>query len=847
MKKLICLLLAITTCAWAQLEPFPQYIDHHKFVQLQPEQQRQFLLSLMETLAEMEQAALEEGRLQPANVMTKRQVQVQKMKEILNRFTSSMAIPNAYAQGTPEVDTRFCQKSTFDELKRGAFNPERTCTYGGYTSTMTMYQNKPICVRPACSPNLAIQKAHNDYAQLNTSCGVSSMACNPALYGVGSASGKPSCVQLDVVQADGSWKEIGHNASLSCLMVVASDPNKDQRLQRVADEIAKCDSKAASEFNQLLQMVTNACICGESAFGEGAPPHLRSFDKGYVRYMSSHRTCYSLLSSTAMITEKINPVSCNQQLFPTNFDQFKTDIATFKNYTARVDGLIRRDQNTSSVNLTKRMEAMKNWTQGRIVSGSVNSSTANRRIVNSSAINIDEVAQYAFNDETKQRHCPLQFPNTLPFECQVTGSALKGSDKSTAVSAEVKFRIAGRSEFGALPSGKTATVSWKIGDQPATEATGLTLSKTFPEAEGAGPFQVSVSATVSGQTAPVTCSVSINTTVAQPLTGCAVQGEVVANISADNKLTITTPTVTPVPENAIPGEVKFIFGNDANAAPVAAMENIPLPADDSVPNQVVEFNFQAVMTSEGQTFKCPGKAKYTPPTPVPQAQSCSISSAAIAAITGKADKVKFDAAVTASQPLKEGEVIKWEVPGATIPAPSQALTLAIAEISKPTAAIDVKARIMKGETQVADCGTKKVEPPTPVKSPEEVAAKCEITATAANPTPDGKVIITANAVLTAEGKSGEKFDWTAPEEKKDKGASESFQITAPKEDTKIKITATAKYKVNNEDKTANCSQEVPVKKAAAPAATGGGGPAMPQQQPMQMPMQMPDIFIQGIR
>ncbi|MCE3013320.1 MAG: hypothetical protein LW878_09680, partial [Proteobacteria bacterium] len=192
----------------ARVQPFQQYIDHYQFTQLSSTEQKAFLISVMETMAEMEQEVIDADKILTQDHMQKMQLREKKkalnqLKEIFEQFSQNVSIPSAYAN----AGTQYCSPSAVATLRNKHIKKPNeefvTCMYGTYMSNMVQNGNSRYCARPACSGNPEFANAHNNAARA-AGCSPAQMVCNPSIYGTNTQTRRASCVTLDFAGPNGS-------------------------------------------------------------------------------------------------------------------------------------------------------------------------------------------------------------------------------------------------------------------------------------------------------------------------------------------------------------------------------------------------------------------------------------------------------------------------------------------------------------------------------------------------------------------------------------------------------------------------------------------------------------------
>lgn len=664
-RLVLCLVLLssmlIARPVVAQSPYFDEFIDHAKFVRLPPQEQRDFLLALMQTVADMEQKAIQAGKHNaPIEEKTVHQRRWEQVKKALESFTRQLSLENAYAQAAPPyAQTCFSpgQSSAVPVRENGQ---PATCLFGSYRSTYVRSGTTTYCQRPGCSINSEIRAEYARIASLG-SCNKQQMACNPALFGYdnsGTRNQKPTCVQLDV-QVGGSRVNSVHNASLSCLIAVTNDENSTTRLDNIATAI-KNSRATAEEFNKLLHSITNLCICdGEVGTDAEVPAYLRDMSNSYSQYISDHRTCNALLSQTSLVLQKVAAQGgdrCVKALLPENITNLSQDLSFINNFSSHFHKLARGGTGDASQRLTPAQinSALAQYRARWVVTADtqVNASASEvRRVAADEAL--DNVAEYitasnalkARSDTNANRWCPLRFPDPevprTAATCTISAtSATRAEDGKVTVAATVAFT--GLAE-GVTPSG----IVWKANNAVVAEQTGLTLSAPDLTEIAADAANVPVEATFTpegGQ--PITCSGTAAFAAAEPdAPACALAiGDLTPHTDGKFKATVTA-TFTTINPDAITWTPNDVASGTAGTVDRSREVVFNAPTGDAAREVIVSI----VSTTGTQRAEC--TQRKTLPAAAETAQ-CTLE---ISAVPGNDGKYSVRASLTNTTSTTEPE------------------------------------------------------------------------------------------------------------------------------------------------------------------------------------------------
>ncbi len=654
----------------AQSPYFDEYIDHAKFVRLPPQEQRDFLVALMQTVADLEQKAIQAGQQKAPNdeAKTVHQRRWEQVKKALENFTRQLGVENAYAQATPSyAQTCFSPgQSSAVPVKENGKNV--SCLFGSYRSTYVRSGSTTYCQRPGCSINPEIRAEYARIANLG-SCTKQQMACNPALFGYdnsGTRGQKPTCVQLDV----GGVNSV-HNASLSCLIAVTNDQNSTQRLDNIATAI-KNNRSTAEEFNKLLHSITNLCICdGEVGTDADVPAYLQDMSNTYSQYISDHRTCNALLSQTSLVLQKIQAQgggSCVTALLPQNVSRLSQDLSFINNFSSHFHKLARGANGTAEQRLTPAQinSALVQYRARWVVTADtqVNASASDvKRVAADEAL--DNVADYitrsnelkARSSTDVNRWCPLNFPDPeVPLQTLTCTISAATSTRA----ADGKVSVAATVTVNGLAEGVTASnIVWKANNAVVAEQTGLTLSAANIEGIAADAANVPVVATYTPQGGqPVTCEgTAAFAAAAEPVT-CTLALTAVTKIEGQEKYTVTAT----IPET-VTGTITSITWNPSEEQGTSETNARSRVVIVSKPESGTTLNVTAaVVTSTTPNCNCTGTAEI-PAVVAATTEACTLVPSVV-----KTNDGKYSVSMTISnsgQEAPEGEPTYTGLPFST--------------------------------------------------------------------------------------------------------------------------------------------------------------------------------------
>jgi hypothetical protein len=606
----------------AQSPYFDQYIDQAKFLQLSPQDQRQFLLALMQTVADLEQKAIQSGRhLSPAEAKkTVHQQRWEQVKKALNSFQQLIVIPEAHAVDRSYDDTCHSpsQKYATRVVRRPGFPlPEepQTCLFGSYRSTYVQSGNplQTYCQRPSCSIDPQIRLEYDRIAQNGEGggCKKSQMACNPALFGYESGN-KATCVQLDVTH-NGLMVNAVQNASLACLIAVTNDANQETRLNNIVTEL-KRNQAAATEFNRLLHTITNLCICDGSVGTDArVPPYLKDMSNDYSQYIKDHRTCNALLSQTSLVLKKIHDnggSSCVSELLPQNVERLSQDLSYINEYSSRFYKLIGSNFTPGSIPKAEIYRAIGRYNARWVVDNATQITPEPedgvRRVAPDAAL--DNVADYiSKRTELKNRSaadqnkwCPLSFP--MPDAPQVNINCTIASSSGTRTDNKVSLNAV--ASLGPLPTGVTQTsVAWTVNGVVLADQTAANLAAQNLESIPATLASVPVQATFTlSSGAPVVCSGAVPLPPA-PVVNCEIT-PTVTYVETDANVSVTVAPTNATTVVTIGSDSPIAANNNAFAAKVpiargSVTVNATIPAANGNPE--IKCSKDVTLTAPPQT------------------------------------------------------------------------------------------------------------------------------------------------------------------------------------------------------------------------------------------------------
>jgi hypothetical protein len=602
--------LLITRPVVAQSPYFEQYIDHAKFIKLSPRDQRDFLVALMQTVADLEQKAILSGRhLAPAEAKkTVHQQRWEQVKKALVRLQQLVVVSAAHADPVrPYRET--CHESTQRSAQpvmkdNDAFSrtPE-TCLFGSYRSTYVTSNGQTYCQRPSCSIDETVRSEYDKFAQQG-GCTKNQMACNPALFGRG-VDTKPTCVDIDIKTGPNSEVNNVQNASLACLIAVTNDPNKVNRLTNIANSI-KNDRDIAIEFNMLLHTISNLCICdGEVGNDAGVPDYLKDMSNSYSEYVKDHRTCNALLSQTSLVLKNLSAPGggrCAAELLPQNLSGLSTDLEYIDNFSTRFHKLASGSDDSSRPLTEQEIKLAMVRYRARWVDATTEPGVGVTTVRGDVALdNVQEYKTHADTLKTSGRWCPLAFPDPeslVDYQCQITGAtARRGEDRKVTVTATA--RITGLAEGVVVDSGlvwkvNSAVVDGQVGPtlslpglEIEAEATGVPVEATYSPRAGESISCPAVNASFEQPEQEQSCELSLSSVT-------KVEGQdnynVTANIPDMVTGTFRTVTWTPAQEGT------------ADALAKTRVLIVPKPADNA------KILVSATVVTSVKTYECRGEA-----------------------------------------------------------------------------------------------------------------------------------------------------------------------------------------------------------------------------------------------
>lgn len=827
----------------ARVQPFQQYIDYYQFTQLSSTEQKAFILSVMETMAEMEQEVIDADKILTQDHMQKMQLREKKkalnqIKQIFEQFSQNLSMPTAFARaGSNAAAPQYCSQNAINSLRdkhlKTSTNEFVTCMYGTYMSNMVQNGNSKYCVRPACSGNPEFANAHNNAAR-TAGCSPAQMVCNPSIYGKNTQTQKASCVTLDFAGTiPGTFENIAHNVSLACLMEVTNDPNSDARLSAIAESIINPSSgtkeAAASNFNRMLSIITNVCLCGDVGFdGKSLNSYEQDFDPSYVQYLNGHRSCNALLSQMQLLTNKIsqNANYCTQNTFlPPNLANFSSTLREFSAFSNRVNDYMRtRDPSWDPKNLSHRSRAMRLLKERWIVSDGSGLDGTKQIVTASEAL--DRVFNQQQVNSWKSGLCPMRIdPPTTPIlptpaapTCTLTvNSKERPQPTSLTVNATALVKDAAGTELG-------ATFAWKLGDRTIESQTSKTFASSVPVEAATNEFSLSATATVAGQASPINCEAETITTEATPdpptpvEPTCTLSATTGTFTIADGKFAFSAiPTATANPANT-PGALAWFQGEtEVNPGALSAA------ADATSVTLVGKFKRQpgTPITCGSVTFT---KAD-TPQTGPKPPKSCTVTISSPKADTpapaaGAAYQVRGSVSIVDEQgdqiadnsPVR----IKWKLNGAEVTGQTST------SFSGSSPSKEVKLSAQVNDISCEQTVVVTTEPPA---APEVEKKACDLSVTQA---PTGPGLFSVEASVAPVPDEGQSVTFS--------GMSELKLVEGMKDVARGNIagiaqaqkkTIKASYKAGGKD--LECQKEIEIPAAQA------SGPVGPGQQPFVPP------------
>lgn len=587
MKVLFSLLLALglvlPASAKAQIDSLGfSVIDYKTFLELERKDQHAYLKLIMRTVAEME-----------ATVGVK-SLEEQKQVQVLRQLLNQLIIAEAYAAQAQAAEA---------------------CLYAGWFSTYERVGGKQVCRRPQLSKDSGVRQ---NYQRTQRHCPSSKQACNPDIFGADSA-GKPICVNTNKVH--------DHNASLACL-IEFEELDASQRANRLDQMITRLerDPKAATTFNKVVQTIFNTCVCQQNAANDG---HNVQIAQGYFDYMKGKRTCYSLLTQTQHIANRLkgkNTINACWVINRENVDVLARDLSALSEFSNNVSSMIRPgvgEPATSYENVLAKHPNQFLYTRGDSDSkwtgldGITPLDNCLEKLKNPNG-NIECVLP-----EGQQigglSHCPLVIPPPVSMTCSiaVTPGMLEGQDMNFSATLTLSDATA------SITDNK---VSWTLdGATPQTTEGTVTFTGKVP-APG-GKARVGLSAKLKVGERELTCRAANDehtAIVSKTITACKIADGASAKI--ENGKLIVTATVEPQPAG-LAITTKWKFGAEEKETP-----EFTAPAEQTGPVSIT-----AMVTSTDDPAKsnvtCEAAiplpaAEETPPpaTVTPETGTCLIQS-----------------------------------------------------------------------------------------------------------------------------------------------------------------------------------------------------------------------------
>ncbi len=813
----------------AQSPYFNEYVDYQKFVSLDPSDKRQFILSFMQTLSDMEQEMIENGAMNDASLeKTVRQQRWEDVQKILKRL-NELAVPSAYAAGTQNWGR--CHNRAGNDVRPS--RAAETCIYGSYESTFVQVNGsgRRICQRPACSVDENIRRRHDQLASAS-GCTGTQMACNPMLFGYEEypASGTPT--RASCVPMDSGNRSVDHNATLACMMMVVRDPaRRDNRLDRIAESIAR-NPTIAVEFGRLLHAITNLCIC-DGQMNQRAPNWVTRMSAAYSSYMKDHRTCNALLSQTSLVLEKLNPQgACVRAVLPPGIQNFANDLSFIRNYSSNFYNLMGEsgDAVVSQENLNRALIQYSNrWVVDRASPGNASGTPCPPGNTNSTCVLSTDANKALDNISTYQTAlaglkarpagatswCPLPIPE-LPSTLTCTISAA-----TSTRAADGKVSVAATVAVNGLAEGVTASnIVWKANGAVVAGQSGLRLAAENLDGIAADATAVPVEAsyTPAGGTA-ITCQGSaafpadnVACTISETIVNDGTNANITLTVTknealwpADRAMTVTQgdTAITPGEEGALSITVPRSQGTVVVTATAAAAEG-------------------AEALSCTKTIQLEGEAA-----------ACALTIGDLTPHTGG----KFKATVTATFTSITPDAIAWTPNNVASGTAGAADSSRVVEFDAPTGTpSEVVASI------VATAGTQTVECTQTKAAAASGTELCRMSV-AQTTRSDGKIQLSATLLGTTSTTEPEGeptytgFSFTTANKVG------TAIVDAPRTTTTTE--ASASY-TGKDGKNYRCTFSTVIVGVAAPAAPASSGPF---QQPQQMviPKAGQSLFKPGLR
>lgn len=758
--------------------PFPSILDHAHFVQLPREAQREYVRIVMMAMVDLEEGHRRIQKLPdtPANLKLKKTsaIRLEQFKTIVTQLFGAFGVADAHAvrRRTSPPAATIPHSSYCHDIRGNTVNVEAKgkCVIGGWESTFVKIRSTgaQFCQRPACSVDPEIRRKFSTTQQ---GCGPSKslMACNTDLYGTKEASGAggPICINVDQIDTQ--------NASLACLIEFEKRPNYEARIDSLVANITSGRGNAGHTFNTMARMIFNICACGPE-FAAQTDLH-----PDYIKYMQSHRTCYSLLGMMRIYVDKIKNQtnSCNPLNVTTEtMNALSSDLGHLTSFTDRVARL--GNIAPGALNQNNYATILQRF-RSRFVTDGEGVSAGNARhpghitrhqSVANQGVALDfvnSIDQSVNNSATNAKlWCPLQLPpapSTASCEISLSDVTLPGKQISASIT------------LTPAPEGAVA-YAWTVNGTAVANANGASLQTTGGEEIVAGST-VSVAATATANGVTLACPPQSKTLAAPPADGDEDTAEILV---VGNRV---PPVVIPDPGplTVDPGPIEL--------TEVPIIETIPEVVPPVVPPAPTEaksckLDFSVTRTKDTDNVVVSGTITKTPTTLETGAPKWTLA--------GSTETITGDASLTVSKTL-------------TVPQTQTDLSTIILSASLPEIGDCVGNRTPAAEDEddeEDDDGTGDED------TAEPAPGKCGLTAL---PSTAGKFKL---RLAVADGDTVESITWSENVTPKPEDNTKEIELATPSKPTKYEVKIVLKDVEDNEIKE-ECSEEYP--KATAPAYT----------------------------
>lgn len=260
------------------------FITHEQFVMMSLEDRRAVVIQMMEFIVSME------GQSKFREVVKQGTPEEKAKWKRIVKIISELFISSAQAQD----QFQSYSKNFMSTLNANDVGVGVRCIYGGWISQVSGVDN--ICAHPSKVKN----KKGKNLVHYAEKCptkpgGLQQITCNPVIFGFEKGS-QPFCANAHPSV---------HNSSLECMKKSLSAPNKEARLDAIAENLAK----NPEVFHSVMEFLFYSCACDPELEGKNI-----AINKSYHNYMRPHRTCYGLLNQmkTVLNRNKCDPLKADE-------------------------------------------------------------------------------------------------------------------------------------------------------------------------------------------------------------------------------------------------------------------------------------------------------------------------------------------------------------------------------------------------------------------------------------------------------------------------------------------------------------------------------------------------------